>query len=95
MANPVGFEGARAVADAAPGDEDKVRPLPIFMDDHQIISCWRLTPEELARIAETGVVWLSVTNVGILPPVFVSGTALVEIDGRPSIAEPYIPAPGR
>lgn len=93
MANPVGFGGARGIADAAPGDEDKVRPLPMYMDERQIISCWRLTPEELDMVAKTGVVWLSVTNIGVLPPVYVSGTALVQIDGEPSIAEPYFPPP--
>lgn len=93
MANPVGFAGARGVADAAPGDEDKVRPLPMFMDYRQIISCWRLTERELAEVAKTGVVWLSLTNIGVIPPVYVSGKALVEVDGEPSTAEPYFPPP--
>lgn len=93
MANPVGFSGARGVADAAPGDEDYVRPLPMYMDERQIISCWRLTAEELDMVAKTGVVWLSVTNIGVLPPVYVSGKALVEVDGEPSTAEPYFPPP--
>jgi hypothetical protein len=93
MANPVGFTGARGIADAAPGDEAQVRSLPMFMDERQIISCWRLTPEELEHVVLTGVVWLSVSNIGVLPPVYVSGTALVEVNGEPSIAEPYFPPP--
>jgi len=95
LANPVGFEGAKGVADAAPGEEAYVRPLPMYMDEQQIISCWRLSEEELQNINATGVVWLSVTNVGILPPVFVSGIPLLMVGDRFSEAEPYFEPPKR
>lgn len=45
--------------------------LPIGPDGNQfnvIVSGWKLSAEELARINETGVVWLSITGQG-MPPV--------------------------
>lgn len=35
-----------------------------------IISCWKVTPEDLERIKETGEVWLSIVGSG-MPPVSV------------------------
>lgn len=89
MATPVGFEGSNGIAEGF----DDVRDLQIFAvpgPPPQIISAWRLSPEEIARINETGVVWLSVYSTAI-PPFAVSGTELVHIDGRPSRAEPILP----
>lgn len=37
-----------------------------------IISCWKLTEEELKTVNETGVVWLTIVGNG-MPPVSVSG----------------------
>lgn len=92
LANPVGFEGASNVLHAAPGDTN-TRDLPIYVDPAQIISCWRLTPEELDEVKRTGVVWLSVVNIGSYAPSYVSGNALVTVGGVPSEAEPYFEPP--
>lgn len=35
-----------------------------------IISCWQLTPEDMVKIQETGVVWLTIVGHG-MPPVSV------------------------
>jgi len=35
----------------------------------QIISCWKLSPEDLEKINKTGVVWLSVWSGMTAPPV--------------------------
>lgn len=92
MGEAVGFKGSNAIMYGF-GD---VRDLQVFrlrpkdVNGPQVISCWRLTPEELAEVARTGVVWLSVIQDG-QPPVYVSGTALVTVDGKPSEAEPIIP----
>ena len=96
MANPVGFEGADFVFLAPEGmSANQCCDLPVFKTRGQIISCWRLSPEELTEIAQTGVVWLSVHGQQ-QPPVLVSGEALVTVDGKPSKAEPYTqPAPQR
>lgn len=92
MANPVGFEGALTLLRAAPNDEN-TRDLPIYHDVDQIISCWRLTPEELDEVNRTGVVWLSIANVGKYAPSLVSGTALLTFEGKPAQAEPYLAPP--
>ncbi|MDH3232222.1 MAG: DUF2203 domain-containing protein [Alphaproteobacteria bacterium] len=74
---------------------DQCVDLPVFRDGRQIISCWRLTEDELAQIAETGCVWLSVLGIGT-PPVCIMGHSPVTVDGQPAVGEPYIPpAPRR
>lgn len=89
MANGVGFEGSN---DLMYGFGD-VRDLEIFRvggDRPMIISAWRFTPEELEVVKETGIVWVQIMGTG-MPPIGISGTALVEVDGRPSRAEPVMP----
>jgi len=90
MANPVGFQGANHVFHA-PINTPDCRDLETLFTGDQIISCWRLTEEELKQVNETGVVWLSVYTKSSPPPVLVSGSALVHIGDQPSKAEPYIP----
>lgn len=91
MANPVGFEGANVVFQAPRGvPQEECGDLPVFRDSDQIISCWRLTADEIEEVKRTGVVWLSVIGSGT-PPVKVSGDALVQIAGRPAVAEPFFP----
>lgn len=87
MATPVGFEGANLLVS---GEEAGCSDLEAFHKDGMFISCWRMTPDELAKIVETGVVWLAV-YAAQLPPTMVSGQALVSVHGRPSKAEPIIP----
>jgi len=89
MAKSVGFEGANKIFRAPPGD-DNCNDLETWQHEGGIVSCWRLDEEELAEINKTGVVWLQVVGSGT-PPVFISGKALVLIDGRPARAEPAIP----
>lgn len=91
MANPVGFDGANEMYLAPPDSpQNEYGDLPAFVDNTQVISCWRLTEKELEEVRSTGVVWLSVKG-HLVPPLLVSGKALVELDGVPSRAEPYIP----
>jgi hypothetical protein len=41
-------------------DQPEYIPLPAFRDDQgRVISCWKLTPEEIAKISETGIIWVS------------------------------------
>lgn len=89
MANAVGFEGANRVF-RAPKDMENCVDLEVFQDAEALVSCWRLTKEELEEVNKTGVVWLRVVGGGT-PPVLVCGHALVTVDGIPSKAEPYIP----
>lgn len=89
MADPVGFEGVNFTFAAPKGMEDTVRDLHVAKFEDHTASCWRLTPEELATVAKTGVVWLRIMGHS-MPPVYVSGEALVLIEGRPSKAEPFL-----
>lgn len=94
MAKPVGFEGANFVFTAPPTmTPDECGDLEVFRNGNQIVSCWRLSEDELERVAETGVVWLSIVGAG-MPPVNIQATGALEINGRDPVAEPYIkPAP--
>lgn len=39
--------------------------LPAFRsDDGQVVTCWKLSDEELKQIAETGEIWLHVLTFG-------------------------------
>lgn len=96
MAKAVGFEGSNTVFRAPEGvSQEDCYDLPAFLNSvpgpmgHDVISCWRLSAEELAEVARTGVVWLQVC--GGQPPVAISGTALVHVDGKPARAEPVMP----
>lgn len=90
MAVGVDFEGANGLRYGY-GD---IRDLPVFVvnegDDQRVISAWRLTPEELEVVKETGVIWVQIVGVN-MPPIGISGTALVHVNGEPSRAEPIMP----
>ena len=89
MANPVDFEGANKIF-RAPSNMENCGDLPVFQDESGIYSAWRMTPEDLEEINRTGVVWIRVSGGG-LPPICLSGVALLHVEGRPAVAEPYIP----
>lgn len=74
---PVGFKESNTILYA--GDNPETDQLPIARSTHPLvedgkmpfcISCWKLTPEELERIQETGVVYLAVMGM-TQPPVLV------------------------
>lgn len=91
MANSVGFDGANFVFRAPENmTPEQCADLPAFVSDGQIISCWRLTPEEISTITKTGVVWLSITGMA-MPPVALAATGLININGRDPVAEPIMP----
>lgn len=79
MADPINFFGANANLNPAQGDEGHVRPMPGAVDPYgRVISCWKLPPEELLRVIETGEVWLSLACGGKPQPSYVSGLPLME-----------------
>lgn len=54
--------------------------LPVFMDGRTVVSAWKLSPEELAEIQQTGVVFLSIMSGTAVFPCYVgseSGTKAV------------------
>lgn len=56
---PIKFDGANVVFGA---DQPEYIPLPAFYDKEngEVVTCWKITPEELEQIKKTGVVWLSI-----------------------------------
>lgn len=46
---------------------------PCFIDDAQVITCWQLTPEEVAEVVRTGKVWLGIVGIAT-PPAWIQGT---------------------
>lgn len=62
MAHPADFPEANFTLKPAPGTEDEVSPLRAHFSKEvgMITSCWKLTPEELEVVKQTGVVWLHV-----------------------------------
>lgn len=79
MAYPKDFAGSNHVFNPAPGDEENVAPLVVCYGPHGIISRWRLTPEELAVVIESGGdIWLQMPIRQSPPPVLISGFPLME-----------------
>jgi hypothetical protein len=72
MSKPEPFPEANLVLGAPAGCEDSVQDMHVRRLDGTIVSCWRLTPEELAEVQRTGVVWLSVWGSLSQPPVYVA-----------------------
>ena len=79
MAQGIRFCGANGQLNAAPGTEEVVGSLPVCLDRGEAISCWRLSPEELAHVLKTGEVWLSVlTGNNPAPPVAITGFPMMK-----------------
>jgi hypothetical protein len=72
MAHPIDFAEANLRLLPPEGQEDSVIAMSAFRDGGVIISCWRLSAEDLRRIAETGEIWLSIAG-HTAPPVLVTG----------------------
>lgn len=67
MAIPEPFPGSNCTYE---GDGDSVADLDVFRNQTGLVSCWRLSPEEIEEINRTGVLFLMVSGHR-LPPVFV------------------------
>lgn len=79
MADPIAFCGANTRLNPAQGDEGRVRAMHAHKTpDGKFISCWKLTPEEMVRVAATGEVWLSLACGDRIPPAYVSGDPLMQ-----------------
>lgn len=85
MAVGVRFPQANAALHPPPGAENDVYTLPIHFNGQRVVSCWELTPDELARIVLTRRVWLSVWGASA-PPCLVEG-AMPEHLNAPLIVE--------
>lgn len=72
MGQPTAFPEANLILLPPEGSEDAVIEMPTCRLDGAIASCWRLSPDEIAEIQRTGVVWLSVWGRSTHPPVLVT-----------------------
>jgi hypothetical protein len=73
---PSSFDEVNLVLDAPPTLPD-LEPLNVFVGlisptQPVIISCWKMTKEEIEEFTRTGRVWLVVQGMG-MPPVLLSG----------------------
>jgi hypothetical protein len=78
MADAIRFCGFNKRLNPAPGTEDTVKALHTHSNGREHISCWKLSPEELKHVTETGEVWLSVASGRTAPPVYVGGFPMME-----------------
>lgn len=55
-------------------DQPEYQPLPVFKDGKgTVVSCWKLTDEEIINIAKNGYIWLSVMTFNQpLQPIFLT-----------------------
>ncbi|WP_430254320.1 hypothetical protein [Neorhizobium sp. DAR64872/K0K18] len=70
MGQPIDFEGSNLVMRAPEGAEN-VQNMHVYRTRHSCVSCWTVTPDELAEITMTGRIFLSVLAGGQQPPVYV------------------------
>ena len=53
---PIIFKGANCVYGQG---QPEYMPLPAHKDENGVVlTCWKLSPEDMQRIQETGVIWL-------------------------------------
>lgn len=64
MAHPVCFDGANLMLGPPPGQPDSVERMAVWGANGRLASCWKLSAEELAEIARTGVVWMVAKGPG-------------------------------
>ena len=78
MAQAIDFVGSNFTFVAPPGRND-IGDLHTFRqhDGPCNVSCWKLTPEEIAEVSRTGCVFLSVMSGRSFPPVFVGSEEAV------------------
>jgi hypothetical protein len=82
MAKGINFEGANVIM-RAPEGMDNCEDLIAFRNGQQVVSCWKLTEEEVGEIRETGCVWVSIWG-NTMPPISVSGKPLITVGGKPA-----------
>lgn len=65
-----------------------VLPLPVYYDGGGVISCWQLSPEEMAEVQRTGVIYIrNVTHGQPLQPMLITGHKAKLLPIRPENIE--------
>lgn len=78
MAFPASFDESNAVLGRPKGmTDDECTPLSVLITEDTaeqpvVVSCWKLTAEEMAEIQRTGRIWLGIYGQ-TMPPVWVVG----------------------
>lgn len=72
MAEPISFPEANWQRVASEG-EQVVAVVPCFIDANQVLTCWQLSPEEIAEVVRTGKIWLGIVGDST-PPAWIQGT---------------------
>jgi hypothetical protein len=67
MATGVNFSGTNRFYGPPEGMENEVVGIPAMKTDRCIVTAWQLTPEELAEVAKTGIVFLSFMSENLVP----------------------------
>lgn len=73
LADAIDFAGTNIVMRAPPGREETVNDVRAFRNAMCCVTCWQLSDAELAEIARTRRVYLSVFMGGGRPPVYAGG----------------------
>lgn len=76
MAKPVNFVEANKHLGAGRGHNKalgEIAGLPVWTDNIQVISRWKLTMRERLNVLITGKVWVCVGSGGTCPPIAVDG----------------------
>ena len=77
MSDPIAFPEQNGVLQAPQDSEEYCRQIPLPIHRRtvdgvpEVICKWRLSPEEILRVAETGEVWVSMVGMSV-PPHYVS-----------------------
>lgn len=78
MAFPSSFDESDEILSAPPGMESRVEPLSVLRTidgdgkTPSVISCWKLTKEELDEVNRTGRIWVGVAGI-TMPHIWISG----------------------
>jgi len=51
--------------------EEECSSLDVYSNGEQCISCWKLTPEEMMEVLQTGVVWVQIFSGDTQPPILI------------------------
>jgi len=55
------------------GATNDIKPLPVYQNDDEIISCWKVSLKDKLKILFSGKVWLHVKGT-TMPPVFINSS---------------------
>lgn len=58
-------------------DDETVVDLPVFRNDEQIVSCWKMTWRERLSALVHGRVWLQVMSTGSQPPIAITAAKTI------------------